>query len=343
MSFPPLPPATAGFLSRSGWADADVRPLAGDASFRAYFRAHKGDETAVVMVAPPDKESVEPFVAIGRHLESLGLSVPHVMAADPDAGLALLEDLGDDLFPVAISNGASEHDLYLHATDVLIHVHNQACPTTLAGVKDAHDLPVFTATRLQDEVDRVLEWHWQAIHGAPAPQTVRHEYHAAWAPLWQRLERDRLVLTQFDYHSPNLMWLPHRAGLRKIGVLDFQDSLQGPAAYDVVSLLQDPRRDLAPGLEEAMILHYIAGRKNIDLGQFETAYAILGAQRAARILGTFVRLWKRDGKSGYLQHQPRVWRYLDRNFAHPDMAAVKAWFDTHVPLDRRGAYWVQSA
>lgn len=338
-----LPEATPAFLHSCGWTGADIRPLAGDASFRAYFRVRRDDKTTVLMVAPPDKESVEPFVAIGRHLEALGVSVPHIFAADPALGLALLEDLGDDLFPVAIANGAPEPDLYRHATDLLAHVHNQPCPASLPGFQSSHELPVFTAARLQDEVDRVLEWHWRAIHGADVPGDVRASYHAAWAPLWARLAAGAHVLTQFDYHSPNLLWLPARENLRKIGVLDFQDAVRGPAAYDMVSLLQDPRRDLLPGLEEAMIGRYLAGRPGIDLADFDTAYAILGAQRAARILGTFVRLWQRDGKPGYLQHQPRVWRYLDRNLAHPDMAAVKAWFDDHVPLDRRGSFWATAA
>jgi N-acetylmuramate 1-kinase len=343
MSFPPLPHDTADFLRGCGWAAAEVSPLAGDASFRAYFRVQQNNGTAVLMVAPPDKESVEPFVAIGRHLEKLGLAVPHIIGADPKAGLALLEDLGDGLFPVAIAAGADEAELYAHATDVLAHVHNQPCPTTLQGVADTHALPTFIAHRLQDEVDRVLEWHWRDIHGGDASQSVRADYHAAWAPLWAKLSADPLVLTQFDYHSPNLMWLPERTGLQKIGVLDFQDSLQGPAAYDVVSLLQDPRRDLLPGLEQEMIQRYKTGRNTLDNAQFDTSYAILGAQRSARILGTFVRLWKRDGKPGYLKHQPRVWRYLDRNFAHPDMQAVKHWFDRYVPQDRRGDYWAALA
>jgi N-acetylmuramate 1-kinase len=343
MTFPILPDATPDFLKSCGWGAAQVSPLAGDASFRAYFRVQRHSETAVLMVAPPDKESVEPFVAIGRHLEKLGLAVPHIIGADPQAGLALLEDLGDALFPVALANGADEAVLYGHATDVLAHVHNQPCPSSLPGIADTHALPTFVARRLQDEVDRVLEWHWQEIHGEVAPDLVRDAYHAAWAPLWAQLSADPLVLTQFDYHSPNLMWLPERVGLQKIGVLDFQDSLQGPAAYDVVSLLQDPRRDLLPGLEQEMIQRYKKARDTLDDAQFDTSYAILGAQRAARILGTFVRLWKRDGKPGYLQHQPRVWRYLDRNFAHPGMQAVKQWFDTYVPQDRRGDYWASVA
>ncbi len=343
MNFPELPGGTLEFLHAHGWANPDVRPLAGDASFRAYFRAHKSGRTAVLMVAPPDRESVEPFVAIGRYLESLGLSVPHILGADAAVGLALLEDLGDGLFPVAIAGGAPEPELYARATDVLAHVHDAPCPAALPGAQGLHVLPQFTASRLQDEVDRVLEWHWQEIHGENAPAPVRAAYHAAWQPLWQKIAAAPAVLTQFDYHSPNLMWLPERAGIRKIGVLDFQDALQGPAAYDVVSLLQDPRRDLAEGIEDAMIAHYVTQRRNLDVGQFQMAYAVLGAQRAARILGTFVRLWKRDGKPGYLQHQPRVWRYLDRNLAHPDMAAVKHWFDTHVPADRRGNYWANAA
>jgi N-acetylmuramate 1-kinase len=338
-----LPAGTHEFLTRLDWGQSEIRPLAGDASFRAYFRILKAGASSVLMVAPPAKEAIEPFVAVGKFLESLGLSVPHIIGVDSHLGLALLEDLGDSLFPVALAKGADEFQLYAGAIEVLAIVHEQECPKFLPGFELHHELPMFTADRLQDEVDRVLEWHWEALHGTKVSGEVHAQYHRAWAPLWEKLACDPLVLTQFDYHSPNLMWLPDRQDLRQIGVLDFQDALQGPAAYDVVSLLQDARRDLATGLEVQMKSLYIESRSDLNQTQFETAYAILGAQRAARILGTFVRLWKRDGKPGYLQHQPRVWQYLDRNLIHPDLQEVKDWFDRYVPPEMRGTYWTTAA
>ncbi len=334
-----LSPEARAFLATAGWGDAAASALTGDASFRAYVRLRKADDTAILMLAPPDKEAVEPFIAIARYLAELDLSVPRILAADPEPGFVLLEDLGDALFPAALASGADETQLYTAATDVLVHVHSQACPEILPGVHEAHALPLFSPARLQEEVDRVLEWHWRALFNADVSLAIRRDYHAAWAPLWQSVANASRVLTQFDYHSPNLMWLPQRSGLQQIGVLDFQDALQGPAAYDVVSLLQDPRRDLLSGLEAQMRARYIAARTDIDVAAFELDYAILGAQRAARLLGTFVRLWQRDGKPHYLQHQPRVWRYLDASFTHPKLAPVRDWFEAHIPHNKRAAYW----
>jgi N-acetylmuramate 1-kinase len=334
-----LSPLARQFITTAGWGDAHAVPLAGDASFRAYVRLERPHTSAILMLAPPDKEAVEPFIAVAKFLRHADISVPTILAADPALGFVLLEDLGDHLFPAALAQGADEALLYAGATDVLVHVHKIACPESLPGFKAAHTLPLFSAARLQDEVDRVLEWHWRALFKSDAPDAVRADYHAAWAPLWQKIALSPKVLTQFDYHSPNLMWLPKRTGLQKIGVLDFQDAVRGPAAYDVVSLLQDPRRDLAVGLENNMRTRYIAARPEMEADAFQLDYAILGAQRAARILGTFVRLWQRDGKPHYLQHQPRVWRYLEASFAHPDLATVRDWFNAYIPHDRRGAYW----
>ncbi len=336
-----LSPLARTLLSGAGWGEARAVPLSGDASFRAYVRLHLDGRTALLMLAPVDKEAIEPFIAVGKYLQSLDISVPDILAADPQAGFALLEDLGDAVFSVAIADGADEYALYAGATDVLVHVHAAPCPEMLHGFAADHPLQHFTPERLQDEVDRVLEWHWDDIHGRPVSASIRADYHAAWAPLWAVLATRPLVLTQCDYHSPNLMWLPGRTGLRRIGVLDFQDALQGPASYDLVSLLQDARRDVRPDIEPALRRRYLAARPELDPAEFAREYAIMGAQRAARLVGQFIRLWRRDGKPGYLQHQPRIWRYLDEALRHPDLAAVRQWFDAHVPMDRRGAYWLQ--
>lgn len=333
------PPAAANFLSAHGWAEAQVVPLAGDASFRRYFRVHRGGRQAVLMEAPPQLEALEPFVAVGRYLAGLDLSVPQVLAADAGHGFALLEDLGDGLFPAAIAAGANERQLYEAATDVLAHVHGVPCPAVLPGIARPHLLPRFDAARLQDEVDRVLDWYWPELFDQPASPDDRAGYHAVWAPLWPMLAFSPPALVQFDYHSPNLLWLPHREGLARVGILDFQDALIGPGAYDLVSLLQDPRRDLPPGLEPLLVDRYLAASEQLDIEQFLAAYAILGAQRAARILGTFVRLWRRDGKPGYLRHQRRVWQHLETCLHHPVLAGVRDWFDGHVPAAGRAALW----
>ncbi|MCH8684287.1 aminoglycoside phosphotransferase family protein [Pedomonas mirosovicensis] len=307
------------------------------------MRLRQADKTAVLMIAPPGLELVEPFVAVGQYLAGLGLSVPTILGVDAKNGLVLLEDLGDLSFVAAIKAGHDEAELYAAATDVLARVHNEPVPDSLPVADGTHALPRYSNERMQREVDLVLEWYWPAVAGSPVQESVAAEWRAAWEAVWPLAWHDRPVLVQFDYHSPNLLWLPEREGLRHVGVLDFQDSLQAPAAYDVVSLLQDPRRDVAAGLEPVLIERYLAARPEIDPAAFRTAYAVLGAQRASRILGVFVRLWKRDGKPGYLAHQPRVWALLSRNLEHPALAPVKAWFDAHMPAEWRAARWAEAA
>lgn len=338
-----LPPEITAFLSAHGWGEARALPLAGDASHRRYMRLHQGNQSAVLMIAPPGLELVEPFVAVGNYLAGLGLSVPAILGVDAGNGLVLLEDLGDLSFVAAIDAGHDEAALYAAATDVLARVHAEPAPDTLPAGAAAHALPRYSNERMQREVDLVLEWYWPAVAASPAPDAVATEWRAAWDAVWPLAWHDQPVLVQFDYHSPNLLWLPEREGLARVGVLDFQDSLHAPAAYDVVSLLQDPRRDVLAGLEAVLIERYLAARPGVDPAAFRSAYAVLGAQRASRILGVFVRLWQRDGKPGYLRHQPRVWQLLLRNLEHPTLAPVKAWFDAHMPASWRSARWQEAA
>lgn len=338
-----LPREITAFLAAHGWDGADALPLAGDASHRRYMRLHRGAETAVLMIAPPGLELVEPFVAVGRYLAGLGLSVPAIRGVDAALGLVLLEDLGDLSFVAALNAGHDEAELYAAATDVLARVHREPAPDSLPAGDAVHTLPRYSDARMQREVDLVLEWYWPAVAGGPVPESIAAEWRAAWASVWPLAWHDTPVLVQFDYHSPNLLWLPERDGLRRVGVLDFQDSLHAPAAYDVVSLIQDPRRDVRAGLEPVLIERYLAARPEVEASAFRTAYAVLGAQRASRILGVFVRLWQRDGKPGYLRHQPRVWALLSRNLEHPALAPVKAWFDAHMPEGWRAARWRDAA
>lgn len=326
-----LPAGARPFLDAHGWGNARVTPLAGDASFRRYFRVAEGRRKAVLMDAPPPNENAAAFVAVDTYLHARGISVPEVMASDTAQGLVLLEDLGDNLFTTAIGSGADEADLYAAAADVLAALHAEP----MAAKAGDHAILPYLPERMAREVGFVLDWHWPEIGGGHAADEVRHDYETAWAAVWPlaAAHGDRIV--QFDYHSPNLMWLPERQGLRRVGVLDFQDAMRGPAAYDLVSLLQDPRRDVRAGLESALIDRYLGARGEFDRDAFTASYAILGAQRAARILGVFVRLWRRDGKTAYLKHMPRVWSLLDRNLAHPALAPVADWFAAHLPQERR--------
>ncbi|MGB7405437.1 MAG: phosphotransferase, partial [Pacificimonas sp.] len=221
---------------------------------------------------------------------------------------------------------------YEAATDVLVTLHDEPMPTRLGDVP-IHD---YAPARMVHEAALILDWQWPELMGKPADLEVRESYFAAWASVMKTAQfaADRMV--QLDYHSPNLMWLPDRDGPRRVGILDFQDAMRGPAAYDLVSLLQDARRDVLPGLEGAMITRYLAARR-FDESQFRASYAAMGVQRAARILGVFVRLWRRDEKPGYLVHLPRLWRYLDANLAHPALTPLRDWFTAHLPPERRKA------
>ncbi len=328
MTAPTPDGAAAAFLEGHGWAGAERLALGGDASFRRYERVVAGGRRAVLMLAPPDKEDVRPFVAVARHLLDRGFSPPAVLAADEDAGLVLLEDLGDDLYTRVLAAGGDEEGMYAAAVDVLLALHH--------GPPSGLEVPPYDDARLHAEADLLVEWHVPALTGAPASAAVRAAYTAAWnavLPL-ARAAPETLVLR--DYHADNLVWLPGRAGVRRVGLLDFQDAVLGPPAYDLVSLLEDARRDIAAPTREAMLARYLAGRPDLDRDAFAAAYAVLGAQRNCKIVGIFTRLLRRDGKPAYLDYLPRVWGHLAHDLAHPALAPVKSWLDEAIPPERRG-------
>ncbi len=317
-----IPPATApGFLARHGWGGATIVPLAGDASFRRYFRVHAADgSTAVLMDAPPEKEDPRPFLAIGATLAAMGFSAPQPLAVDLDAGLVLLEDFGDArVTPVLAREPARETAIYEQAVDVLAALHFQPAP----------GIAPYDAAELRREARLFAEWYLPAVGVAAAPG-----YDAAWEPLWPAVLDAPPVLTLRDYHADNLMILD-RPGLRGLGLLDFQDALAGHPAYDLASLLQDIRREVSPELEAAMLDRYLAARPDVEAGAFRTAYDILAAQRNIKILGVFTRLYVRDGKAGYPAYHPRLWQLVHRNLERPALAPVAAWFERHVPAAAR--------
>ena len=316
-----IPPVTApDFLARHGWGGARIVPLAGDASFRRYFRIHGTDGTAVLMDAPPDLEDSRPFLAVGKQLDDFGFSAPQPLAVDLDAGLILLEDFGDArVGPVLATAPEREADVYAAAVDILAALHDHP----------PGDVPDYDAPELLREARLFPEWYLPAVGLAEAPG-----YDTAWAPLWPAVLAGPRVLTLRDYHADNLMIID-RAGLRQLGLLDFQDALAGHPAYDLVSVLQDVRRVVAPALEAAMLARYLAARSGIDTAAFRTAYDILGAQRNIKILGVFTRLYVRDGKPAYPRFHPRLWELVNANLAHPALAPVQAWFDAHVPASAR--------
>lgn len=314
-----IPAGIEPFLSTSGWAGAAIEPLPGDASFRRYFRVRKGDQPAMLMHAPPPHEDPQPFLRAARWLDANGLRAPQILAEQADQGFVLLEDFGEvrmreylDAWP------QDEEVVYRGAVDALVQLAKlPAGPFTSYGLAEyLREVRLFT------------EWYCPAR----GLQVDAQGWTAAWeevlAPVLASQRPGVTVLR--DYHAENIMLL---GGLEKQGLLDFQDALAGHAAYDLVSLLQDARRDVAPELEAAMFDYYVSRAR--PQGDFLADYARLGAQRNAKIVGIFVRLWKRDGKPRYLGYIPRVWALLERDLAHPALAPVARWFDANIPAELR--------
>ncbi len=322
-------PRIREFLARHGWGDAARGKLAGDASFRRYDRLVAADgRRAVLMDAPPPEEDVRPFVTIENHLVGLGYSAPRLLAADPEAGLLLLEDLGDDTFTRLLAAGENEEGLYRLAVDQLIDLHGKgraAIPPGLAAYDDQ---------RLLNEALLLCDWY--AAETNPLPTGARDDYRALWQALFPiaRTVPETLVLR--DFHVDNLLRLEARAGVAACGLLDFQDAVAGPVTYDLMSLLEDARRDIDSGLVATLRRHYLQAFPTLDAEGFDASWAVLAAQRHAKVIGIFTRLCRRDGKPLYLQHIPRVWRLLEQALAHPKLAALRGWFDRYLPRDKRG-------
>jgi tRNA threonylcarbamoyl adenosine modification protein YjeE len=356
--------AVMAFLdSQPAWAGARIAYLQGDASTRGYARLSRGARTALLMDAPrqPDgppirdgksysriaclaEDMVRPFVAVGAVLRAAGLSAPDVLAADLNAGLLLVEDLDDRLYGREIAAGASQAELWRTAVDALVHLRRVPVPVELAlPDRTRFRLPRRDRAAFEVEIDLLLDWLWPEIKGAPAPETVRGEFRAIWTPVLDRLLALPGGWFLRDYHSPNLVWMPERRGVARVGILDFQDALDEHFAFDLVSLLQDARVDVPETLERELFDHYCAEvalqEPAFDREQFAWAYAAFGAQRNTRLLGLWARLLRRDGKPQYLQHYPRTWGYLARNLRHGacdvTLAPLAAWYERHFPESER--------
>lgn len=321
------PPHAPAFLAAHGWGDATILPLAGDASFRRYFRVVDGARQAVLMDAPPPHEDPRPFIAVAEYLCDQGLSAPVILARDLDRGLLLIEDFGDVRLRETI-DGAPDREArhYAGVTDLLVHLHARP---PMAG------LPVHGLDQWLDEVMLFSDWYCPAL----GIDVDRDAFRAAWEAALAPIEAEGLprVTVLRDFHAENIMLVGDRDGIAHYGLLDFQDALVGHPAYDLASVLEDARRDVTPAVEAAMLDRYAAAT-----GQgaaFRNAYWALAAQRNTRILGVFVRLWKRDGKPGYRQFQPRMWGLLERDLAHPALVPVRQWFDANIPADKRAEAW----
>jgi aminoglycoside/choline kinase family phosphotransferase len=326
-----IPPVYApDFLAAHGWGECEIRPLAGDASFRRYFRLVRGERQAVLMDAPPPDEDPRPFVAVAEWLAGAGLSAPAIIGRDLDRGMLLIDDFGDERLRETLDAAPErEAELYTLAVDLLVHLHRNP---PMAGLRP-HGLDQWL-----EEIALFLDWYCPAL----GLDVDRGGWDAAWRSVLAPVAADGLgpVTVLRDYHAENIMLIAGREGIAHLGLLDFQDAVAGHPAYDLVSVLEDARRDVSPAIERAMIDRYV--KATGQSAGFEAAYWALAAQRNTRIIGVFTRLWKRDGKPGYRRFQPRMWGLLERDLAHPALAPVRAWFDANVPAEHRAAAWAEA-
>ncbi len=349
------------FMIRADWANAKISYLQGDASTRRYARLARGHDKVILMDSPRQAdgpivrdgkpysriahlaEDVKPFVAIDHALRSAGLSAPEITANDLDAGLLLIEDLGDRVFGRETDNGPHQAELWSAGIDMLATFRRANLSMSMPVVPGdpsagSHTLPALDATILGIEVALLADWYWPEIYKAEMPTDVRADFESLWRPLIELLLAQPKGWILRDVHSPNLLWLPERDGVARVGVIDFQDAIGGPWAHDVMSLLQDARVDVSAGLEASLLARYVvqmSGQPGFDEPAFRTTYAVYGALRATRLLGLFVRLLRRDGKPDYLRHIKRNWGYLERNLQHPALLALRNWYDRHIPAELR--------
>jgi N-acetylmuramate 1-kinase len=306
------------FLHATDWSDAAYEPLTGDASARKYFRLRKDERSAVLMDASQVLESVAPFIHINQHLHQLGFSVPAILARSDENGLLLLEDFGDATFTRLLDNQPEPEKLYTLATDVLIalHKHPRAIPKNLR---------VYHPEKMLEDIGLFLEWRTP-----PISKAGQAEYRTVWREVLPLAHLVPASLLLRDYHVANLMLLPDRQGVRQAGLLDFQDAYQGPVTYDLMSLLEDARRDVPEELKEKMTARYLAHFSTLDRNAFETSMAILAALRHTRVLAIFERLSRREGKHEYKKlHSPRVERLLQKALRLPMLAGVKRWMERY--------------
>jgi hypothetical protein len=311
------PEGLDAFLAAHGWTDAHVSPVAGDASFRRYFRVDSAVRgSAILMDAPPPHEDPRPFIHIAQYLNGNQFRAPEIFATDLARGLVLLEDFGDRRMREHLDvHPQDEVAVYQAAIDAILRL-----AQTTAVQAQPYDMAAYMR-----EVQLLSEWYMPAM----GLSFEGRAFDSVWTKALAPVADYQKVTVLRDYHAENIMLLDDG----QQGIIDFQDALVGHPAYDLVSLLQDARRDVSPELEANMLAYYRAAAGTG--ADFDAHYALLGAQRNTKIIGIFTRLWKRDGKERYLSFLPRMWGLLERNLAHPALAPVKLWFDTHIPPEVR--------
>ncbi|MGH6878312.1 MAG: aminoglycoside phosphotransferase family protein [Rhizomicrobium sp.] len=357
--------AARAFLAAAGWDDASVTALPGDASTRQYFRVRRNGESAMLMDQPQNAEAVPcppmatpeerqalgynavarlagadcgRFIAAAQFLRSRGLAAPEIYADDAGNGFVLLEDLGDDLYADVLDTGVDEEMLYGAAIDAIACLHVDRAPPQLSPDALLYD---YDLTACLAETDLMTEWFMPLALGRRASADEMEEHRGLWREAIAVVGSQGPVFVHRDYHAQNLFWLPRRSGAGRVGMIDFQDALAGTRSYDVISLLEDARRDVAPELAAAMKERYLAAMKaegrELDRESWTAEAAVMAAQRNAKIAGIFARLASRDGKPRYLAHLPRVWTYLESDLAHPALGRLRAWYDRVIPRETRSA------
>ncbi len=346
------------FIAKNGLAEAERHALPLDASTRSYQRMSMDGRSLILMNAPPNAETapcpahatpderaalgynaearlagpnLRAFIAIASILRGAGIHAPEIYAHDAENGFALIEDLGDNLYATHLSTEGEGRKLYKHAIDVLLHLHK--AQISRPGSEN-FSLLEYDETALLSEVSLLPQWYWSYVRGEPIPKTKQQQLHNLWVKVLSKLSRPKVLVLR-DFHAENLLWLNAEVGLRKVGVIDFQDGLIGHAAYDLASLLEDARRDVSSDLASEMKSYYqekaCAEIQDFNCDQFDLDYAILAAQRNAKILGIFARLIVRDNKEKYKSFLPRVKRYFLSDMQHPDLKDLQNWFMEELP------------
>jgi aminoglycoside/choline kinase family phosphotransferase len=360
MSFtdPTREEALRAFIHASDWRGGTLHPLPGDASTRRYIRVVKDGYSAMLMDQPQNAETPSAgkdttpeerrrlgynavarlagadcarFAAVGSYLRRAGLAAPELYSTDFAQGFILMEDFGDSLYPVALSDGADEYEIYSAAIDVLVALHREPAPDAL-GEKPLFE---YDETALLAETDVLAEWFLPMALGRHATSEETQELRAHWHDALQIVLKGPDVFVHRDYHAQNLIWMPERMDVERVGLVDFQDAVAGHPAYDLISLLEDARRDVSDELASAMTERYLTHARPADVRAFKSAAAILAAQRNAKIIGIFARLAKRDGKPRYLAHLPRVWRYMEKDLTDPSLEILKSCYDRLIPREAR--------
>ncbi len=312
------------FLHQRGLDPRSLSPLIQDASFRRYFRLSNTDRPILLMDAPLELEDVGQFAKIARHLTAVGLKAPEIIDFDQEYGLLLLEDFGDDTFTRLIAAGTDDTSLYPLAVDVLIALHSHPDAAAI-------DLPLYDRNLLIQEALLLTDWYAPVIRNNTTSTEMRRSYISIWQEILDSLPEPAHSLVLRDFHVDNLMRVPPGIGTSGCGLLDFQDAVIGPMAYDLVSLLEDARRDINPNLVVSMIQRYHEAMPLLEIENFRSWYHVLGAQRHCKVAGIFLRLLLRDGKSHYVRHIPRVMHLLEQKFTRPELLPLRQWLDFWIP------------